>query len=518
MRPNSMKAPLAAVALAVAALAAAQDRVVEHGGRAWRLTPGCRIDGNLLTVSIPEGLYPQTQWARTEIDLSPWEGSGFEAHVMARGEGIAKPTEPWLGFKFMLSWKDRQTGAMRYPEGGAPLEPFDWRDVSFRQMGWFRGAEGPGTLHLGIQGSSGKVVFDLSTLRIGPLTPIWPVANPSHRCVYAADRTPLRGVMSPSGRDMTEDDFATLAAWGATLLRYQMVRDWHGVGTNQDLDEYDRWLDGRLDHVESVVLPMARKYGIKVALDLHVTPGGRNASHEMNMFYDKRFSDSFIEAWRRIANRFKGAEGFYGYDLCNEPQQQSAALPGCDGWSLQKRAAEAIREIDPDAAIIVESNANDSPDAYRNLSPLDLPDVVYEVHMYAPGDFTHQGIQGMSMERCRWPDESRGWDRDYLRSVLAPVREFQLRHGARIYVGEFSAVAWAEGADGWLRDAISLFEEYGWDWTYHAFREWRGWSVEHEGEAIDRMVPSADNPRKRALRDGLSRGAAGEEGDVGGVR
>ena len=83
--------------------------------------------------------------------------------------------------------------------------------------------------------------------------------------------------------------------------------------------------------------------------------------------------------------------------------------------------------------------------------------------------------------------------------------KIQLRHGARIYVGEFSAVAWAEGVDIWLRDILSVFGEYGWDWTYHAFREWRGWSVEHEGPDIGHMAPSADNPRKRALREGLRR-------------
>ena len=73
--------------------------------------------------------------------------------------------------------------------------------------------------------------------------------------------------------------------------------------------------------------------------------------------------------------------------------------------------------------------------------------------------------------------------KDYLRGILKPVRDFQLKHGARIYVGEFSAVAWAPGAEKYLEDCIALFEEYGWDWTYHAFREWQGWSVEHEGDS-----------------------------------
>ena len=52
--------------------------------------------------------------------------------------------------------------------------------------------------------------------------------------------------------------------------------------------------------------------------------------------------------------------------------------------------------------------------------------------------------------------------------------------------------------------ALRRLEEFGWDWSYHAFREWGGWSVEHASEAPGRpFVPSADNPRRRALLDGF---------------
>lgn len=97
------------------------------------------------------------------------------------------------------------------------------------------------------------------------------------------------------------------------------------------------------------------------------------------------------------------------------------------------------------------------------------------------------------------------YDREKLREILQPVRDFQLRHNAKIYVGEFSAAAWAPGADRYLADCIELFEEYGWDWSYHAFREWDGWSVEHEGENRNSLRPSADNARKRVLLNGFKR-------------
>lgn len=325
------------------------------------------------------------------------------------------------------------------------------------------------------------------------------------KCAYSpevAARPRMRGVMSPGG-DMAEDDFRTLREWGATLLRYQMVRDWHAVDGNRDLEEYDRWLDGRLDHLDKVVLPLAAKYGLMVVPDLHVTPGGRDAGAEANMFYDAAFAGHFVEVWRRIARRFRGREGIYGYDLVNEPCHRREPLPGCDSWNLQRRAAEAIREEDPLVPVIVEAGGWDAPAAFAALRPLPLANVIYEVHMYEPFDFTHQRVLGTRPWTVAYPNAGKGWDRDFVKAELRAVRDFQLMHGARVFAGEFSAVCWAPGAEDWLRDCIAVFEEWGWDWTYHAFREWPGWSVEHAGEDDASLRPASDTPRKRALLDGF---------------
>ena len=334
-------------------------------------------------------------------------------------------------------------------------------------------------------------------------------AGGAARCRYS-ERVralpPLRGVMSPV-RDMTEDDFRTLASWGVRLLRYQIVRDWSRTNANRDLPEYDRWLDSRLDHLEFFVLPMARLHGMKVAIDLHVTPGGKDGDGELNMFHEPAYAEHFLRCWERIAERFGGNDAIYGYDLVNEPSQKREAPPGCGWLELQRRAAERIRAVDPVTPLIVEANLAASPYGLPREPFLDLEDVIYEVHVYIPVEYTHQGVFSPDAPRAKWPDPARGWERDFcLRDrILKPVREFQLKYGARIYAGEFSAVAWAEGAENYLRDCISLFAEYGWDWTYHAFREWEGWSVEHETAGPGSpSLPSADNPRRRALLEGLS--------------
>ncbi len=331
-----------------------------------------------------------------------------------------------------------------------------------------------------------------------------PVTAALVRYTDAVAKAPRRrGVMSPA-RDMTEDDFKTLKSWGATLLRYQIIRDWFGVNANRDIVEYDSWITSRLDHLDKVVLPLAVKYGLKVVIDVHVPPGGRDAGSEHNMFYEERYAKYFVDMWRRIARRFKGREGIYGYDLINEPCHKRMAVPGFDYWNLQRKAAEAVRAEDPKTPIVVTSNKWGGPDGFAALKPLPVENVIYQVHMYEPFEYTHQRVLGARLETVGWPNAEKGWDRAFLERKLKPVRDFQLKYGVRIYAGEFSAVCWAPGAGKYLSDCISLFEEYGWDWTYHAFREWPGWSVEHEGEDYKTFRPSSDNARKRALLNGLN--------------
>ena len=499
-----------------------------------KLPSVAHVEGETLVVEIaPEATGHRDARAAAEIDIA----DAFAAMqcvavtVDVRGRDVSEPPHAWQGVKVQLSYTDF-FGDRVYRDAALPRGTFDRTNVTVRVSPLLAPLGIPGgrvSLLLGLEGCTGRAEFDLSTLRIDCEDTGIPREDDVRKarcpsCREGERNAPhsriLRGCMLPQ-RATTEDDIEALHRWGATLARFQITRDFGKVDANSDLAEYAAWVDSRLDNLEGV-LRWADARGMKICVDLHSTPGGVRAGDRATaMLYDERLADAYVETWRRIATRCAPAvqtacapavqtAGLYGYDLANEPKQISFAP--ISYWAIQRRAAEAIRAIDPATPIIVESNISASPTAFAYLQPLPMDNVIYQLHLYAPGDYTHQGVGRPLTKEGRplvWPDPSRGWDIEYLRRVLEPVRDFQRRHGARIYVGEFSAAAWAPGADAYLRDCISLFEEYGWDWTYHAFREWGPWSVEHETAAPGRpSVPSADTPRKHALLEGFGLGSA----------
>jgi hypothetical protein len=98
--------------------------------------------------------------------------------------------------------------------------------------------------------------------------------------------------------------------------------------------------------------------------------------------------------------------------------------------------------------------------------------------------------------------EGKHWDKAELEAALAPVIEFQRAFGVPIYIGEFSAIRWApdDSAYRYLKDLIDIFEAHGWDWSYHAFREWSGWSVEHGPDRSDTTPAASPTDRQRLLQ------------------
>lgn len=451
-------------------------------------------------IDVPRGKEAGMHVFSAQIDISKFRDHRVSFLIRYLADDVSAPPKPYWGSKFMLSYI--ANNLKKWPDADLTEgSSGGWKTGVISET--FAADSENGELVLGLQEVSGRIEFDMSSLECGvPFSPDERV-NLDYQVSYpdaVANAPRHRGVMVASG-PVSDEMLQVLNDWNVNLIRAQITRNWGKIDTELDIEEYNLWLDRRLNEIEATAT-LAAKYNIKLVVDLHSPPGGRIDARNMRMFFEKKYADAFVVCWIKIATRFRGNPQIYAYDLVNEPVQ---AIPSpCDYWELQRRAAEAVRSVDPDTPIMIESNESDRPQTFIYLSPLRMDNVIYKVHMYFPLAFTHQRLRSEGPV-ISYPGVIEGemWDREKIKATMQPVRDFQLRHKCKIYVGEFSAIVWAPGADQYIRDCISVFEEYGWDWTFHAFREWSGWSVEYDGSGPRDVRPAEDSGRKRALLDGL---------------
>ncbi len=441
-----------------------------------------------------------------KLPVEKIRGCTIRGTAMVRAEKVSAKPNNWNGIKFMLAI-DAPAGKS-WPQAPIETGTFDWKRVACTAR--IPTDATSVSLTLGLEQVTGQVWFDDLKIVVAkvPIAVQAPVnAGPRYK---GHDLPRLRGAMISPG--LTAESLRVLGQdWHANLIRWQLIR--HGrPGQLMPLDDYDAWLEGELKKLDAA-LPHCASNGLYVVVDLHSPPGGKPTvsgyvGSDSGLFTDRRCQDKFLEVWRRIALRYQKAAPIWGYDLANEPVEDDVE-EGCYDWpELAERTAKAIRIIDPQRAIIVEPAPWGGPDGLKDFAPLPVSNLVYSVHMYIPHAFTHQGVNNQG-PAYRYPGMVAGkmWDRSQLEAALQPVIQFQQRYNAHIYIGEFSAIRWApdQSAYRYLKDLIDIFEAHEWDWSYHAFREWQGWSVEHGPDRADsRPVPSPTE-RQLLLRDWFSR-------------
>lgn len=447
-----------------------------------------------------------TRTVRTRLPLDRLCGSRVRVEARVKAEGVAPPPNPWNGIECMLHTVSPD--GSRWQQQNHVHGTFDWKPVRFvaevprnAQEAW---------LVLGLEQTTGLVWFDEVQVTVIGRRRSVPAERPSGPVYKGHDLPRLRGAMI--GPRVGAEDLRLLGGpWKANHVRWQLI--WGGFprspADRASIEEYDHWLDSELDRLERL-LPVCEEVGLHVLIDLHTPPGGRNDANECRIFHERRFQDAFLSAWDRIATRFREKRIVWGYDLVNEPVEGLVTDGLMDWHTLATVTARKIRHIDSQHAIVVEPSPWGGPDALEWFEPLDVPGVVYSVHMYQPHRFTHQGIHG-NPEGVRYPAEVDGvlWNRERLLRALQPAIDYQKDYGVHMYLGEFSAIRWAPGdsACNYLRDCIEIFEQQGWDWAYHAFREWDGWSVEHGPDRQDRSRATTPTDRELLLRSWFSRNA-----------
>ena len=301
----------------------------------------------------------------------------------------------------------------------------------------------------------------------------------------------------------TEADFRALAATGANVVRVAIVLRKCG-----GCERYDE-PEAALRYVEQI-LAHGQRLGFRVIVTLHPTPGFSQSDY----WDSPELQADIVRHWGRIAARLKDAPALQAYDLVNEPLVPPSARvrDAKAAWqTLAAAAAREVRSVDPHTPVMIEPTPWGLPGSFAETQALAMPGLVYSFHMYAPHEFSHQGLPGYDEPRV-YPGH--GWDKARLSVAMQAARRFAQANRVPMFVGEFSCARWAPqgSCPRWLADTVALFEAETWGWAYHCWRCYQGWDAEvpaglAQAQRSGRLPEErrADNPTVMLLREAMSR-------------
>ncbi|MCY4188305.1 MAG: cellulase family glycosylhydrolase [Bryobacterales bacterium] len=249
-------------------------------------------------------------------------------------------------------------------------------------------------------------------------------------------------------------------------------------------------------------LDAADALGIKVVVTPLSLPGARyrqfnEGERDGRLWTDPAYTQQAAAFWQDLASELEGHPAVAAYDLLNEPNpewfygKRSFWDAGFGAWyeqvrggpgdlnRLHREVAAAIRHVDADTPLIVESGLYATPWAFEYLDALEDDNVLYSFHMYEPYSYTTHRIND---GRFTYPGtvfvedagQEKLFDSEALDAFFDPVRAWAARNRvlpSRIIVGEFGCDRRVAGARGYLADLISIFNREGWHWAFYSFRE-----------------------------------------------
>lgn len=184
---------------------------------------------------------------------------------------------------------------------------------------------------------------------------------------------------------------------------------------------------------------------------------------------------------------YRGGE-LAAYDFMSEPvivRDKLSEAP--QQWpELLQQIVSTVNTEDPNRWLLVSPGPWGGVDGYRDFIPPAGNRLVWGVHIYTPHRFTHQGINGIPAG-ATYPGVvgMRPWNSTLLRASMRPLNNFIKKYPGPVFVGEFGALRWAEGGEGYLEDLATIFDDSGWGWAYFSATGWHGWNPDYNSEFGD---------------------------------
>jgi len=236
------------------------------------------------------------------------------------------------------------------------------------------------------------------------------------------------------------------------------------------------------------IIEWCRTCDVYVMLDLHAAPGvqardwnAESAFGEAMLWDHPHFQERTARLWRFIAERYRNEPRVFGYEVLNEP-----LCPDPDVFNrFNRQVIKAIREVDREHIIVVESNEWGKKIATLATDLFDDPQVMPSSH--------HYHSQFPPFDRLTaYPGEHEGkrYGRDELAATLAPTFDYD-RIDRPVLVGEFGiGRRWGNRPVSLaiLDGLLGIFEDLGFAWTI--------WTYKDVG-AMGILSPRAETPWKQ---------------------
>ena len=260
----------------------------------------------------------------------------------AKASGLTKKPANNNGVKMMVYFKTA-TGDQSWPQLAFPdtLHSFGWT----RPLPLLVSVPDNATtlsITFGLELVAGTASFDSIEIRKASSIAMPPARDstmPIPTCAPTRMRGAMIGVPPDSSAIINFGD-----NWKGNLLRWQMNGGTQVTFALQ-LSDYPTMLQQEISYLDKG-LPFCRAHGIKVVVDMHQMSTG--------LFIDTAAQSLLIASWKMLAGHYKDSEGVWGYDLANEPAEDSWR-EGALFWNeLADTLARTIRAVDPVKPIIVE--------------------------------------------------------------------------------------------------------------------------------------------------------------------
>lgn len=261
-----------------------------------------------------------------------------------------------------------------------------------------------------------------------------------------------------------EADAAFLGSLGMTIIRIPV--NYHHFESDENPFHI---LPTAFDHLDRAIEASGR-HGVYSIIDLHALPGSQNhhwhsdnSTHEPRLWRHPHFQDRVENIWKAIADHYKNNTWVAGYNLMNEPADETRAVVG----PLYRRLFEAVRAIDPNHTIFLDGNTYSTEFDMFDAEP--WPNTVYSLHDYVSSGLGRGGD---------YPGYTDGTyiDKEYARNKFLQRSEYARQTGTPIMVGEFAPIyTGVEPVDAMRRqilaDQLELYREFEVSWTSWMYKD-----------------------------------------------